>query len=295
MQIKKLAIIVNPGAGQEDAVLNIFNEVFTNAKIDWDVFVTKKSGDAYKYAKEAITKNYEIVAVYGGDGTVREVASALVTTNTPMAIIPGGTANVFSIELGIPTDIHDACNLIIDKNSLIREVDVGKVNDSHFILRIGIGFEALMIHRAPKFLKRKIGVLAYFVSAIMALAEARHSTYKIIADGKSMEYTGSSCIIANSSNLGLMGLNIINQASIDDGVFDVIILRNLNLLRSLAKSWKDPINFIKYLSPFKHFQARKISVTLSPMQKIQCDGELLRDKKLEIEVIPKGLKVIIPK
>lgn len=101
MQIKKLAIIVNPASGQGSNVLDIFNEVFTKANIDWNVFVTKKSGDAYKYTKEALAQNYDVVAVYGGDGTIREVASALISTSTLMAILPGGTANVFSVELKI--------------------------------------------------------------------------------------------------------------------------------------------------------------------------------------------------
>ena len=76
---------------------------------------------------QAAAAGVEAIAVYGGDGTVMEVASALVDTQTPMIILPGGTGNSVANELGIPRDIAEACRLVCDSTGVLRAVDVGQV------------------------------------------------------------------------------------------------------------------------------------------------------------------------
>src|SRR5436853_1739431 len=110
--IKRIHVVINPVSGQERPILGTMNKAFHQADIDWEVKVTKKAGDAQRYAQEAVKAGVDAVAVYGGDGTVMEVASGLVGTDMPLAIFPGGTANVMSIELGIPSDLAQACALI---------------------------------------------------------------------------------------------------------------------------------------------------------------------------------------
>ncbi|MGH2353414.1 MAG: diacylglycerol/lipid kinase family protein, partial [Chloroflexota bacterium] len=114
----RIAVIINPAAGQDQPVLGTFNRVFQAAGVDWEVFVTKRGGDACRYAEAATRQDFDAVAVYGGDGTVAEVASGLIGGDVPMAIFPGGTANVMSSELGIPRDLAEACALIYDQASV---------------------------------------------------------------------------------------------------------------------------------------------------------------------------------
>ena len=109
------------------------------------------------------------VAAYGGDGTVAEVASGLVDTNTSLAVLPGGTANIMSVELGIPIDLTQACHIACDPHSLVRQVDMGQVNDHWFILRVGL--EATMVATADRSLKDKLGVFAYRWSAVQNLCQ----------------------------------------------------------------------------------------------------------------------------
>ena len=108
-QFKRIHIIVNPAAGRDRPMLSVFNSVFQPAQVDWDVSITKTAGDARRLARQAAAAGVEAIAVYGGDGTVMEVASALVDTQTPMIILPGGTGNSVANELGIPRDIAQAC------------------------------------------------------------------------------------------------------------------------------------------------------------------------------------------
>jgi diacylglycerol kinase family enzyme len=99
---KRIVVIANPAAGQDEPVLGTMNKVFGASEYKWDLWLTKQGGDGKRLALQAIEEAADIVAVYGGDGSVREVASALAGSDVPMAILPGGTANVMSVELGIP-------------------------------------------------------------------------------------------------------------------------------------------------------------------------------------------------
>jgi len=166
---KRVHIVVNPASGQDRPFLNIFNNAFGPAEIDWELKVTKAAGDARQYAQQAATDGIDLVVAYGGDGTVMEVASGLIGTQTPLAIFPGGTANVMSVELGIPGDLAQAAALISGSDHEIRPVDMGQISDQNFILRAGIGFEADLVQGARRDLKDRIGNLAYVISALQAL------------------------------------------------------------------------------------------------------------------------------
>jgi diacylglycerol kinase family enzyme len=91
---KKIHIIINPASGPPQPILNQLNDVFHPAGVEWGVSLTQKSGDATRYARQAITDGAEVVGSYGGDGTVMEVAQAVQGGQVPMAILPGGTANL---------------------------------------------------------------------------------------------------------------------------------------------------------------------------------------------------------
>src|SRR6266542_5792616 len=77
---QRIHVIINPAAGHEGPVLGVLNKIFSQAEVDWDVFITKKAGDARRFAQEAVEAGVDAVGVYGGDGTVTEAATGLVGT-----------------------------------------------------------------------------------------------------------------------------------------------------------------------------------------------------------------------
>ena len=103
---KNVRVILNPSAGSKNPPLRIFNNLFQKANIDWDLVITKERCDGICLADQAIHDGVDIVAAYGGDGTVMEVASGLQGSGIPMAILPGGTGNILSVELGIPQNLQ---------------------------------------------------------------------------------------------------------------------------------------------------------------------------------------------
>ena len=95
---KRIQVVINPASGQPQAILNTLNKVFRENEVEWDISITQASGDARRFAENAAAAGADVVAAYGGDGSVMEVAQGLMGTNVPVAILPGGTANLMSVE-----------------------------------------------------------------------------------------------------------------------------------------------------------------------------------------------------
>ena len=308
---KKVQVIINPAAGNDEPILNTLNNAFQECEVDWDVSITHRAGDGRRLAQRALQDGADVVAAYGGDGTVAEVASGLVGSEVPLAILPGGTANVMSLELGIPNTLLQAARLACGIGSKVDRIDVGQIGSQHFLLRVAIGFEAAMVEQADRGLKDRFGVLAYLWSAMKNLLEPTIADYQFVLDGKEVECRGFTCAIANSGNLGLPGLQLSSAISVRDGLLDVITVEEANL-RALSEvmgrvfgvqnstasaqgealeRYSDEIQGV-----LRHWQAREISVSMTPMQATQYDGELLESVQLPIQckVMPQLLKVIVP-
>jgi YegS/Rv2252/BmrU family lipid kinase len=292
---KRVQVIVNPAAGKDTPILGILNKVFSEAEVDWDVYVTKGPGDAHRFAREAVSAGVDVVAVNGGDGTLMEVASGLMDTNIPMAILPGGTANVMSIELAIPSDIAEACALVTaDDLGTVRPVDMGLVGKHTFMLRVGMGLEAAMVQGADRDMKSRVGSLAYVLSALQAFNNPQLARYLLTLDGKEIEVEGITCMVANSGNLGSPGLRMAPNIDVSDGLLDVIVIRrgDLGALLSVAAS---VVAGNENAEPLQHWQARNIRVVAAPVQPVQVDGEMLTQTPVEVKVLPQILKVIVPR
>ena len=139
----------------------MLNGHFRKADIHWEVSITHGTGDGVDMARAACEAGADVIGVYGGDGTVIEVASALVGTETPLMILPGGTGNVVANELGIGRNLDRACRRICGETFETRDVDVGKMNDIYFLLRAGCGIESGVVQDATRELKdqfRQMGV-----------------------------------------------------------------------------------------------------------------------------------------
>src|SRR5919206_1575033 len=200
---KRVQVIINPTAGQDQPILGVLNRVFQAAGVGWDVSIPNKAGDARRFARAAVESGVDVVAAYGGDGTVMEVASGLIGSSVPLAIFPGGTANVLSLELGISSDLAEAGALVCEEECAVTPIDMGQLGDDrYFILRVGTGLEADMVEGADRDLKNRLGTLAYALSALQAIQNPTLSRYRLTIDGQRLESEGIACIICNSGNLG---------------------------------------------------------------------------------------------
>ncbi|MDX9850868.1 MAG: diacylglycerol kinase family lipid kinase [Anaerolineaceae bacterium] len=294
---KNVRVILNPSAGSKNPPLRIFNNLFQKANIDWDLVITKERCDGICLADQAIHDGVDIVAAYGGDGTVMEVASGLQGTGIPMAILPGGTGNILSVELGIPQNLQEACTLITQpEKSRLRSIDLGITNDQKvpaFALRAGVGLEAAMLEGTDRELKEKYGIFAYIMGATQALHNVKQAHYNLVLDGEPFECTGITCLIANAGYFGVPGLMLDPNVKIDDGLLDVFVLRKMDLIQlfSLAATIVGG-NEVK--DKALHWQVESVSIEADPVQATQADGEMWGESPLEIKVSKDALQVLVP-
>jgi YegS/Rv2252/BmrU family lipid kinase len=271
--------------------LNTLNSVFHPLGIDWDVFLTKESGDAERFSRRAAESGVDVVAAYGGDGTVMEAARGLFGTDTPLAILPGGTANLMSVELGIPKDLAKAAAIAADPNSRVRTVDAGLFGgQTHFLLRVGIGFAARKVEIADRDLKDRFGIMAYSIGALKALGETKPAHYRLTLDGKEYETKGFTCLVDNAGNIGFAGMGL-KSILVDDGLLDVIVVKDARLRSWIAVGAgvsRDKLNPDYIL----HWQAREIRIEADPPQPVQLDGELAGETPVEVQVAPGLVRIL---
>jgi YegS/Rv2252/BmrU family lipid kinase len=286
-------IIINLGAGQPEPVLSILNDTLGEAGLEWDVAITHKAGDGFTEAKKAADEGYDLVCSYGGDGTLSEVAAALCGSSTPMGILPGGTGNGLAEDLGIPSDLEAAAAFIASQAYELRSVDIGRLGEKLFVLRVTMGFETSVVEDATRKLKDKFGWLAYAFAGLKTAADPPKAMYRIEVDGKSYEAEGVACIVANSASTGVMGMKLSDKVDVSDGQLDVIIAETTDLA-TLAESTADAVGGSEPRS-FCRWRGTKIKVESTPAQSVLADGEDAGKTPVEVSLIPGALKIAVPR
>jgi diacylglycerol kinase (ATP) len=294
-KIRHVHIIINPASGRTEPILSIINGAMNEAGILWDVSITKKKNDGIHLAKAAVRQGVDVVVVYGGDGTVMEVTSGLIGSNIPLAILPGGSANVMAGELTIPKDLKEACKLICEGPAKFRTIDVGQFDKRYFMVEMSLGFEAAIMKGTKRASKNKLGRFAYLFSAIAALKTVTRVRYDLTIDGQEDTVEGLTCIVANAGQVGLTDVSLDRHIDVSDGLLDVVVVRKANLglltliiIALIKGEVPDKVELVK------HWQGKDIKVLASPPQKAQCDGEVLETVPSHVKVIPGAIRVLVP-
>ena len=289
----KITIIINPSSGKKDSILWSINNAFQKKAISWEVQITQKKGDAYHLAEEAVKNREPIVAVYGGDGTVSEVAKALSKTNSALFIIPGGTANIFAKEMKIPTDVDQALALLAKKTHKIRTIDMALFQKELSVLRIETGLSALLVKETKRSTKRIFGSLSYLIHLLPHLHKSNINTFSLQIDNKHLATKGVALMIANVGNIGIEGYSVVPQSDVADGKLDVIVFKE-KAFDSFFSWLRSMVTGKKPQGAIQHWKAEKVKVILDREQTIICDDKMMRTKTIEAEIMPKALKVVVP-
>jgi YegS/Rv2252/BmrU family lipid kinase len=287
-----IPVIVNPAAGKKTAVLAELNNVFSPAGIRWTVEITLGEGDAYRQARELADQGAEIVAVYGGDGTVSEVATALAGTDSALAILPGGTGNVLAYEFQISRDFIQAAKMLASEHQ-VKTVDLGQACNRTFFIRAGVGLESLVIEKTQRELKDRIGLFAYGVAGLKALREIQQTNYQLELDGNQVEAVGLLCTVANAGHLGLPGLRLSPAVNMEDGLLDVIVLHKMNISILISHIVKNVTDY-RDIGELQHWQVKTARIKVDPPQTVQLDGDIVGSTPVEVVCIPHCLKIIVP-
>lgn len=301
---KRVEVIVNPAPSRKIPLLAILNQAFREAGINWDISITHGEGDGHDLAKKALESGVDAVAVYGGDGTVMEVASALVASKVPLLILGGGTGNLVAAELRLPGNLEKTCGLICGETFQSRDIDVGMMGERPFLLRAGCGIEPGVVQEATRELKNQFGKWAYIYATMKTLHERPVADYEIILDdNEPIHERGVACVVANAGTVGLGRLTLSPSVNIDDGLLDVFFLKKVDLdsITQLAGKMTglDKLKIaelaVKVLASKKitHWSVKTAEIHTTPVLDMQVDGDVVATTPQRFEVIPNALRVVV--
>ncbi len=244
--------------------------------------------------RAAVRRGFDTVVAAGGDGTVSFVANGVLESDAKLAIIPLGTTNVLARELGIPLDVQGACDLLAGASHSIY-IDGMRVGDACYFTQIGVGVDALMIHDTTENHKRWLGASAYVWAMIKNLTAYKARRMMVTADERRVRTRSLQILLANCGSLGVSRLRWGSEVHVDDGAIDVCIFRPKSPLDYPRIAWnffwrqhnREPR--LIYLRA-----SRTIVVEVDRALPVQGDGEIIGQTPLNVEVVPRAVRVIVP-
>ncbi len=283
--------IVNPvsGRGKGKIIGEHIIDHLNRLSIDFEVEWTERPGHAIELAEQGV-KNHTVIVAVGGDGTMNEVLNGMAGGNNVLGLIPVGSGNDFARAVGIPFDFKQALEVLLRGRK--KQIDLGKANERFFGNGVGIGFDAYVVHNSLK-VRRLRGNAIYLYSVLRTLKEYKPVPLEIHFNGSTKIDDFFMISVGNGVSMG-GGFYLTPDAQMDDGLFDLCLIQNMPMVSILK-------NLLKVYSG-KHKEDPRVEMQRTDRLQIESrkpfgvhiDGELLslKMKKLEIEIIPRGLEVI---
>jgi YegS/Rv2252/BmrU family lipid kinase len=243
-------------------------------------------------AEAAVAEKVDVVMASGGDGTVTACAEGVAGSGVPLAVLPAGTGNLLARNLGLPLALDEA--LAVALNGQDRRLDVGSANGHPFVAMAGIGFDAMLLDSASEPLKKRLGWVAYSLSALRHLW-ARPTRATLRADGgRVLRRRASGIIIGNVGTLQ-GGVSLLPHAEPDDGLLDLLVLTAWGWSGWLALT-VDVFLRRTRTGRVVHSEFRELRVQLDRPQLWELDGEVMgTTRELVVVVQPGRLLVRVPR
>jgi YegS/Rv2252/BmrU family lipid kinase len=291
-------VITNPAAARANgAGLRTARERLTSGGLTVEVVTTEGPGHAERLAREAAAGGADLLIAHGGDGTVMEVASALVGTPRPLGLLPAGTGNLLAGNLGIRRSPRQAADVILA--GATRAVDVGRLTTStgtrYFTVAAGAGFDAELMLRTPSHHKRAFGIGAYVATAVGLATTLTRAAVRIATDAVTLETRAAMVLIANCRELIPGVLPLGPEIAPDDGVLDVVVMDAESLPGAAGVAWHLLLRRPHAHAGITFLRARTVTLTADADLPVQADGELCGRAPLAIAIVPGGLTVLAPR
>lgn len=291
--IKKLIFVVNPisGTQNKELILSLLDEKIDKKKYSWDIVYTERAGHAIDIAAQAALQKTDVVVAIGGDGTINEIARSLVHTETALGIIPCGSGNGLARHLQIPMEPKKALEVLNEGVSDI--IDYGKINGTSFFCTCGLGFDAFVSLKFANAGKR--GLLTYLEKTLQESLKYEPETYELETEDGISRYKAFLIACGNASQYG-NNAYIAPQATLTDGLLDVTILEPFTVLDVPSLSFQLFNKTIDQNSRIKTFRCKKLCIHRTKPGVVHFDGDPMQTgANVNIEIIKKGLHVIVPK
>ncbi len=233
--LKKLLFIYNPNAGKKRIVQRLHDVVYLFATAGYEVTVhpTRCRGDAIQAAEWG--GEYDHVVCCGGDGTLNEVVTGLMTHPESMptlGYLPAGTTNDFSKTLKLPADLMRAARIAVE--GVPSPCDVGEFNGRPFIYVAAFGVFSEVSYATPQSSKNALGHLAYVLGGIKSLTQLKPVHMKVTHDGETVEGEFIYGMVSDSVSVGGFRGMKEEDVKLDDGLFEVMLVKNPRTMEELT-------------------------------------------------------------
>lgn len=288
----KIQAIINPisGIGSKRKIPKMIEEICAKAGYPLLISFTEYGGHASELTQKAIKEGVDLIIAVGGDGTVNEIAQAMLYSDAALAIIPKGSGNGLARELHIPMDSRRALDVIVKGN--VITIDCCKANDRVFFTTCGVGFDAAVSQKFAK--EKKRGSLTYVKNTVEEYLSYKPEVYELHIDDQSITEKAFLVACANASQYG-NNAYIAPHANIQDGKMDVTILSPFTPLDIPPLAVQLFTRQLERNSKIKTLRASQMTIIRQKEGVMHLDGEpVMAESHIHISILPKALKVITP-
>lgn len=297
---RKFIYFINPisGTGGKVLLLEIIKNKTTEKNIPFEILHTNAAGEYIYLAEKIATEKITDIIVCGGDGTVNQIANALHGIDINIGIIPMGSGNGLAFAAKIPKRIHKALEVIF--NGKAAHIDSFYINNKFSCMLCGLGFDAQVAHDFAK--QQKRGLVSYIKQSTKNFFSAKTYPFVLSLGGEAIHTEAFFISIANSNQFG-NNFTIAPQASLHDGLLDIVVVHKMSKLRMIWTILKQINNGQvrmyedkKYhRNDIHYFQTKKLTISNPQLAPLHIDGDPAETAtEFEIKIIENAFKLLMP-
>jgi diacylglycerol kinase (ATP) len=306
-EIQNALVIHNPNAGNggngRRRQLDEARKILASSGIEADLAETTGPGHATEIARQAVREQRQLVIACGGDGTLNEVVNGLAEASNghrvPLALLPGGTANILAKELDLPWDIPGAARRLV--HGEVREIALGLATPleqpdrrRYFLSVAGAGPDGMIVYSVDLSLKARVGILAYWWQGAREVLRYTFPRFRVRAGDRQLEATLA--VVGRTKNYG-GPFKITDQADLFEDQFEVMALTTQSGFRYLSylpTLWMGNLRKEENVHFWKAESLVCEPLDANPVY-AQVDGESLARLPIEFSIVPHALKLLVPR
>lgn len=289
---RKYLTIINPhsGTSRKTSIPELAYNILSENGSELYFVYTNEQGHVAQIIDDVATQGFDVVIGVGGDGTINEVADAVLPTDMTMGIIPMGSGNGLARSLDIPMDPEAALEVI--RKGYIKRIDCCEANGVPFFVTFGVGFDAQVTASYDQ--KSFRGPLSYVLSTVDQFIKHKSSLYRLHLNGEVIEQKAFLVTCANADQYGNNAI-IAPEAELDDGLFDVVVIRNMSLLKAPQVAINLFTKNINESASIDIYRTDHLVIEREEEDYAQVDGELLElGRRIEITIQKQQLPILVP-
>jgi YegS/Rv2252/BmrU family lipid kinase len=255
-------------------------------------YLIEKGSESKTVAKKALKRGAKTIVVCGGDGSVRAAAEAVVGTDTALAVVPSGTANLFASGLELPSDIDEIVELITRGDR--RSIDTATCNGQTFNVMAGSGFDVAMLSDAEEN-KERMGTIAYVGAAVRETRSRKMFDAEVEIDGEPFFKGEASCVLIGNTGSLKGGVDAFPDASPTDGRLHVAVVTAVGMREWANLMFSAALRRQQLSKQSEIGEGTTVNVKFDGKRRFELDGGVKgKAKELDFEIRPRSLIVCAP-